>query len=89
MTARARGHSAEFFLGATVKEPESAGGAMMGWLVVVVAVVIVAAGLFGYDQGVISGALPGIKAAGATTAGVVTVAALVVFIIQKLSTQRP
>src|ERR1700677_669140 len=40
----------------------SPGGAMTRWLVVVLAVVIVAGGLFGYDQGVISGALPGIKA---------------------------
>src|SRR5271163_3309007 len=41
----------------------SAGEAMTRWLVVVLAVVLVAGGLFGYDQGVISGALPGIKAA--------------------------
>jgi sugar porter (SP) family MFS transporter len=39
----------------------SPGAAMTRWLGVVLAVVIVAGGLFGYDQGVISGALPGIK----------------------------
>src|SRR5580658_5946102 len=62
MTAQARGGKGEFFLDATVKQPESVDGAMTRWLVVVLAVVIVAGGLFGYDQGVISGALPGIKA---------------------------
>ena len=32
------------------------------WLGIVIVVVIFAGGLFGYDQGVISGALPGIMA---------------------------
>ena len=46
-------------LGKTPSRSES----MTRWLVVVLAVVIFAGGLFGYDQGVISGALPGIKSA--------------------------
>jgi SP family galactose:H+ symporter-like MFS transporter len=37
-------------------------GQMTRWLWVVLLVVLFAGGLFGYDQGVISGALPGIKA---------------------------
>jgi SP family galactose:H+ symporter-like MFS transporter len=49
-------------ISAAPSDSASAGGAMTRWLVVVLAVVIVAGGLFGYDQGVISGALPGIKA---------------------------
>jgi sugar porter (SP) family MFS transporter len=39
------------------------GGALTRWLAVVLAAVIFAGGLFGYDQGVISGALPGIESA--------------------------
>jgi SP family galactose:H+ symporter-like MFS transporter len=39
----------------------SKGTAFTRWLTVALAVVIFAGGLFGYDQGVISGALPGIK----------------------------
>jgi SP family galactose:H+ symporter-like MFS transporter len=46
-----------------VIEPSSVGHGMTRWLAVVLAVVVFAGGLFGYDQGVISGALPGIKAA--------------------------
>src|ERR1700723_4406403 len=45
-----------------VIEPASVGHGMTRWLAVVLAVVVFAGGLFGYDQGVISGALPGIKA---------------------------
>src|SRR3984957_761307 len=38
------------------------GETLTRWLTVVLVVVIFAGALFGYDQGVISGALPGIKA---------------------------
>jgi SP family galactose:H+ symporter-like MFS transporter len=40
----------------------SAGQTVTPWLIVVLAVVLFSGGLFGYDQGVISGALHGIKA---------------------------
>ena len=43
-------------------EPRSSGQSVTGWLVVVLVVVLFSGGLFGYDQGVISGALHGIKA---------------------------
>ncbi len=43
--------------------PPTAGSGMTRWLALVLVVVLFAGGLFGYDQGVISGALPGIKAA--------------------------
>src|SRR6516164_11595926 len=42
--------------------PRSPGESLTPWLAVVIVAVIFAGGLFGYDQGVISGALPGIKA---------------------------
>jgi SP family galactose:H+ symporter-like MFS transporter len=43
-------------------QPAPAVGAFSPWLVVVLVVVLFSGGLFGYDQGVISGALHGIKA---------------------------
>ncbi len=46
---------------AAVSVKPSRNESMTRWLVVVLAVVIFAGGLFGYDQGVISAALPGIK----------------------------
>jgi len=45
-----------------VARPPSSGQNMTPWLVVVLVVVLFSGGLFGYDQGVISGALHGIKA---------------------------
>ena len=41
--------------------PPLTGQSMTPWLVVAMAVIIFAGALFGYDQGVISGALDGIK----------------------------
>ena len=43
-------------------EPRLSGQGVTPWLVVVLVVVLFSGGLFGYDQGVISGALHGIKA---------------------------
>jgi SP family galactose:H+ symporter-like MFS transporter len=43
------------------KNPDVFGKGLTAWLYVVVVVVLSAGGLFGYDQGVISGALAGIK----------------------------
>jgi hypothetical protein len=45
-----------------VAEPRASGQGLTPWLVVVLVVVLFSGGLFGYDQGVISGALHGIKA---------------------------
>ncbi len=53
--------SAELKFPATT--PPTAIGRMTRWLALVLVVVLFAGALFGYDQGVISGALPGIKAA--------------------------
>ena len=43
--------------------PPAVSSGMTPWLALVLVVVLFAGGLFGYDQGVISGALPGIKSA--------------------------
>jgi MFS family permease len=47
---------------ASVAEPPSSGQTLTPWLIVVLVVVLFSGGLFGYDQGVISGALHGIQA---------------------------
>ena len=54
--------SAELKFPAATPPPTALGG-MTRWLALVLVVVLFAGTLFGYDQGVISGALPGIKAA--------------------------
>ncbi len=43
------------------RKPAVSGNGLSPWLYVVLVVVLCAGGLFGYDQGVISGALAGIK----------------------------
>ena len=43
--------------------PPAAAGGMTRWLALVLVIVLFAGALFGYDQGVISGALPGIESA--------------------------
>jgi len=48
--------------GSRSAKPPSSGDAVTPWLVLVLVVTLFAGGLFGYDQGVISGALRGIKA---------------------------
>lgn len=45
-----------------VADPRLSGQSVTPWLVVVLVVVLFSGGLFGHDQGVISGALHGIKA---------------------------
>jgi len=54
--------TAEAALKPTKAEPPPSGHTLTPWLVVVLVVVLFSGGLFGYDQGVISGALHGIKA---------------------------
>jgi MFS transporter, SP family, galactose:H+ symporter len=49
-------------VGASLAKPPLPRESLTRWLTVVLGVVIFGGGLFGYDQGVISGALPGIKA---------------------------
>src|SRR5580658_2446094 len=67
MTTEAQRHAGDPLfdahrIGGVASDSMFSHGVMTRWLIVVLAVVIVAGGLFGYDQGVISGALPGIKA---------------------------
>jgi sugar porter (SP) family MFS transporter len=56
-----------------VAAPSSAPASFSAWLGVVLVVVLFSGGLFGYDQGVISGALPGIKSTFALSSLVVEV----------------